>query len=217
MNRSVTASLLASALLLLAANGQAANWVAGTHYSVLPQAQRTSVPAGKIEVLEVFSYGCPHCRQFQTTIKKLKEVLPANAQITYLPASWNKAEAWPVFQRAYLTAQALGVADKAHEAMYEAIWKTGELGVTDNTTGRLKSQSELPTIEDAARFYQRVTGVNAEMSNQRSTLPMMSMGPVTSGRSVLATPLTVLLLVTMLTGLPLCDWSIAAICQPSLN
>jgi len=105
MNRSVTASLLASALLLLAANGQAANWVAGTHYSVLPQAQRTSVPAGKIEVLEVFSYGCPHCRQFQPTIKKLKEVLPANVQIAYLPASWNKAENWPLFQRAFLTAQ----------------------------------------------------------------------------------------------------------------
>ena len=161
MNRSATASLLASALLLLAGNGQAANWGAGSHYSVLPQAQLTCVPAGKIEVLEVFSYGCPHCRQFQATIKKLKEVLPANAQITYLPASWNKAEAWPVFQRAYLTAQALGVADKAHEAMYEAIWKTGELGVTDNATGRLKPQSELPTIEDAARFYQRVTGVKA--------------------------------------------------------
>ena len=161
MNRSVTASLLASALLLLAANGQAANWVAGTHYSVLPQAQRTSVPAGKIEVLEVFSYGCPHCRQFQPTIKKLKEVLPANVQIAYLPASWNKAENWPLFQRAFLTAQALGIADKAHAEMFEAVWKTGELGVTDNASGRLKSQSELPTIEDAARFYQRVTGVKA--------------------------------------------------------
>jgi thiol:disulfide interchange protein DsbA len=45
--------------------------------------------------------------------------------------------------------------------MFEAVWKTGELGVTDNASGRLKSQSELPTIEDAARFYQRVTGVKS--------------------------------------------------------
>ena len=65
------------------------------------------------------------------TMKKLKAALPANAQLVYLPASWNKAEDWPMFQRAYLTAQSLGVADKAHEPMYQAIWTTGELGVTE--------------------------------------------------------------------------------------
>jgi thiol:disulfide interchange protein DsbA len=64
-----------------------------------------------------------------------------------------------MFQRAYLTALSLGVAEKAHDAMYEAIWTTGELGVTDLKTGRLRTK--LPTIEDAARFYQRVTGVKA--------------------------------------------------------
>ena len=122
-------------------------------------AERT--PDGFTFDVKAYSLFTEHPTPVARLPRALKEVLPANAQITYLPASWNKAEAWPVFQRAYLTAQALGVADKAHEAMYEAIWKTGELGVTDNTTGRLKSQSELPTIEDAARFYQRVTGVKA--------------------------------------------------------
>ena len=154
--------LLGALALVLASGAQAAQtWVEGTHYARLTPVQRTTVPTGKVEVLEVFSYGCPHCRQFQPTIKKLKEVLPANVQIAYLPASWNKAENWPLFQRAFLTAQALGIADKAHAEMFEAVWKTGELGVTDNASGRLKSQAELPTIEDAARFYQRVTGVKA--------------------------------------------------------
>jgi thiol:disulfide interchange protein DsbA len=64
-----------------------------------------------------------------------------------------------LFQRAYLTAQSLGVAEKAHEAMFDAIWTTGELAVSDPQTGRLKTK--LPTIEDVARFYQRVTGVKA--------------------------------------------------------
>ena len=67
------------------------------------------------------------------------------------------------------------------------------------------------------RLPKRATGVNTEVSNQRSTLPMILIGPVTSGRSVPATPLNVLLVVTMLTGLPLCDWTIAASCQPSTN
>lgn len=159
MIRSVSATLLATALLALGSSAQGANWVAGKHYSVIPQAQRTSVPAGKIEVLEVFSYGCPHCNQFQPYIKKLKASLPANAQLAYLPASWNKSENWPTFQRAYLTAQALGVAEKAHEAVYDAIWNTGELGIADPRTGRIKST--LPSIEDMARFYQKVTGVKA--------------------------------------------------------
>jgi protein dithiol oxidoreductase (disulfide-forming) len=159
MKRFLTSLLTLAALGGLATAAQAANWVAGKHYSVIPQAQRTNVAPGKVEVMEVFSYGCPACNAFRPTMKKLKASLPANAQLVYLPASWNNAEAWPMFQRAYLTAVSLGVADKAHDAMFDAIWTTGELGVSDPQTRRLKTK--LPTIEDAAKFYQRVTGVKA--------------------------------------------------------
>ena len=143
----------------LGSAAQAANWVAGKHYSVIPQAQRTNVAPGKVEVMEVFSYGCPACNTFRPTMKKLQASLPPNAQLVYLPASWNAAEAWPMFQRAYLTAQSLGVAEKAHDSMFEAIWTTGELGISDPQTRRLKTK--LPTIDDAAKFYQRVAGVKA--------------------------------------------------------
>jgi len=154
----MTRILLALLALSATASTQAqALWVAGKHYTVIPT-QRTNVPAGKVEVMEVFSYGCPACNQFLPTMKKLKASLPANAQLVYLPASWNKGEAWPMFQRAYLTAQSLGVAEKGHDAMFQAIWATGELGVTE-PSGRLKK--DLPTIENAARFYERVAGVKA--------------------------------------------------------
>lgn len=136
----------------------AATYEAGTHYDVIPQAQRTNVAPGKVEVMEVFSYGCPACDHFQPTMKKLKAALPANAQLVYLPASWSSAENWPTFQRAYLTAKALGVADKAHDQMFEAIWTTGELGIFDASN---RPKKNLPTIEDVARFYQKVTGVKA--------------------------------------------------------
>ncbi|HEU5138124.1 MAG TPA: thiol:disulfide interchange protein DsbA/DsbL [Steroidobacteraceae bacterium] len=155
MRRTLLALLALAATAAASAQGQP--WVAGKHYSIIPT-QRTNVPAGKVEVMEVFSYGCPACNQFLPTMKKLKAALPGNAQLVYLPASWNKAEAWPMFQRAYLTAQSLGVADKAHDAMFQAIWATGELGVTE-PSGRLKKN--LPTIENAARFYERVAGVKA--------------------------------------------------------
>ena len=154
------AALISTALLTLGSSAQAANWVAGKHYSVIPQAQRTNVAPGKVEVMEVFSYGCPACNQFRPVMKKLKASLPANAQLVYLPASWNNAEAWPMFQRAYLTALSLGIADKAHGAMFDAVWKPdAPLAIMNADQRTLKSP--LPTIEDAAKFYAKF-GVKAE-------------------------------------------------------
>lgn len=134
-------------------------WQPGKHYTIIPT-QRPKVPPGKVEVMEVFSYGCPACNQFRPVMKELAERLPKNAQIVYLPASWQAAENWPTFQRAYLTALSLGVADKAHEAMYDAIWRTGELGITDPATRQLKKT--LPSMNDIAKFYERTTGVKAQ-------------------------------------------------------
>jgi protein dithiol oxidoreductase (disulfide-forming) len=159
MTRSITL-LLALTTLVLSAGARAANWTEGVQYSRLVPAQPTTVPKGKVEVLEVFSYGCPACNAFQPVIEKLRHALPANAQLAFLPAAFNPSEDWPMFQRAFLAAQALGVAERAHGAMYDAVWKTGELGITQPGTNRLKNP--LPSIADAARVYARVTGVDAQ-------------------------------------------------------
>ena len=62
-----------------------------------------------------------------------------------------------MFQQAFCTAQVLGLVDRTHDAIYDAIWKSGELAVTDPRTKELKSP--LPSIEDAARVYNKLTGV----------------------------------------------------------
>src|SRR5215831_3106660 len=95
---------------------QAANWVEGQHYFLIKPAQPTNVAPGKVEVIEVFSYGCPFCFQWLPTIDKLKTALPKQAAMSYLPASWHPEEGWLTFQRAYFAAEALGVAEKSHEA-----------------------------------------------------------------------------------------------------
>ena len=109
---------------------------------------------------EVFSYACPACNQFVPTMHKLAQSLPANAVVDYLPASFNPGEDWPMFQLAFCTAQALGIEAQTHDAMYDAVWGTDELAIVDHATGRLKEH--LPTIEDAARFYNRHAGVPVE-------------------------------------------------------
>ena len=150
-------------LLFLCAQGvaQAADqWTLGENYFAIVPPQHPNVPPGKVEVTEVFSYGCPACYQFYLVADKLKAALPPNAEMDYLPASYNVAEAWPMYQNAYFTAQALGVDAKTHDAMFNAVWGTGELGYYDQATKRLKSH--LPTIEDAAAFYNRVAGVDKD-------------------------------------------------------
>lgn len=158
--KTAKAVLLGLLVFALAPESHAATtWAEGTHYSLLAPVQHTTVPAGKVEVMEVFSYGCPACNSFQPVVEKLKRGLPANAQMVFLPASFNPSEDWPMFQRAYFAAQSLGVAERTHQAMYDAIWKTGELSLKDPVTHRLKAKKALPTIEDAAKCYGRLTGV----------------------------------------------------------
>ncbi|MEJ0008972.1 MAG: hypothetical protein WDM77_22055 [Steroidobacteraceae bacterium] len=76
---------------------------------------------------------------------------------TQRPASFNPSEDWPMFQRAYVTAEVLGIADRANDAIFDAVWKSGELAVVDLQTNRLKSPA--PSIQDAAKVYNKLTGV----------------------------------------------------------
>ncbi len=153
------ALLLCTSMAALAAPA-AGPYSEGTHYVTLAPTQATTVPKGKVEVLEVFSYACPACNGFQPTMERLKKALPPNAQVAYLPAAFIPAEDWPMFQRAYFAAQLLGVAERTHQAMFDAVWKEGTLATTDYSTHRLKDP--LPGIEDAARWYAVHAGVKVE-------------------------------------------------------
>jgi len=138
------------AVLMAAPLLHAQSFEAGTHYFLIEPAQPTNLAAsGKVEVVEVFSYGCPACFQFNPVAKKLQAALPPNAEFHYVHASFLPAEQWPLFQRAYYTAQILGVAEKAHDAMFTAIWDNGPLSIRETGTNKPVTR----TIEDVAKFY----------------------------------------------------------------
>jgi thiol:disulfide interchange protein DsbA len=135
-------------------------WVEGKQYFRIDPAQPTSTP-GKIEVTEVFSYGCPACFQFHGIVDQMVKDLPRGTVMTYTPASFRPDENWPLLQRAYLTAQAFGVDKQSHDAMFDAVFKSGELGIMDQQTNKPKAQSAWPTIDDVAKFYAKY-GVKPE-------------------------------------------------------
>ncbi|HEX5304511.1 MAG TPA: thiol:disulfide interchange protein DsbA/DsbL [Dyella sp.] len=128
-------------------------WVEGKNYFRIEPAQPKVANTDKVEVTEVFSYACPSCNNFHPLMSKLAASLPSYAVMSYLPVSFMPQENFPMFQRAYLTAQALGVAEKANDAMYDAVWKTKELSSMRADGRGLKPMSELPTLADAANFY----------------------------------------------------------------
>ena len=138
----------------------ATQWVEGKNYFVIVPAQAPSVPAGKVEVTEVFSYACPACDHFYPVADRLAAALPPQAVMDYVPASFSPDEDWPMFQRAYYTAQILGLDKRTHDAMFDAVWKSGELATVDPRTNQLKKPA--PSIEDAAKFYARVGGVQPQ-------------------------------------------------------
>ncbi|HJP97880.1 MAG TPA: thiol:disulfide interchange protein DsbA/DsbL [Rhodanobacteraceae bacterium] len=129
-------------------------WVEGKNYFAIPNPQPTNHP-DQVVVTEVFSFGCPACNQFEPYLDKLRAELPQGTVLQFVPASWHPEEDWPVFQRAYFTARALGVDNKqSHDAMFQAIWgPTGSLATYDRSTQRPKAESALPKIEDVAKLY----------------------------------------------------------------
>lgn len=91
-------------------------YVAGTHYQVLDTPVRTSNP-NKIEVTEVFWYGCSHCYTFESAIIPWSETLAEGVNFVKSPAIWHPSMA--LHARAFYTAKALGVLDTLHSVIFQ--------------------------------------------------------------------------------------------------
>jgi protein dithiol oxidoreductase (disulfide-forming) len=159
--RSTLTRILAIGLLLGAPLVHAQEWVEGKHYTEIKPAQRPpDAQQGVVEVTEVFSYGCVFCNRALPLMDKIRKSLPTNARMGYLPASFNSAESWPMFQRVYYTAIALGLMPKMHETIFSGVWTSKELAVVGADERQLKSPQ--PTIDDAAKFVAKKAGIKPE-------------------------------------------------------
>ena len=95
-------------------------YVAGTHYDVLPVAVPTRNPE-KIEVVELFWYGCPHCYNFDPVLQKWVKDLPDHVDFWHSPAAFN--DTWKLHAQAYYTFKALNIDEKMHQPFFDALVK----------------------------------------------------------------------------------------------
>jgi thiol:disulfide interchange protein DsbA len=114
--------------------------VAGTDFVEISGGQPYEPSNGKIEVIEVFGYTCPHCAHFEPLVEAWKAKQPADVKFVALAAPFGGY--WMPYAKAYYTAQAMGVLDKTHEAMFTAIHVDHTLPV-----------QPLPTDAQIAGFY----------------------------------------------------------------
>jgi thiol:disulfide interchange protein DsbA len=110
-------------LLSLAANpahAQARAPKAGTEYLVLDKRVPVDAPAGKVEVVEFFSYNCPHCNDFEPSLEAWVKSAPKEVAFRRIPVPFvgNDVEAK---QRLYYTLEAMGKIDEYQPKVFNAI------------------------------------------------------------------------------------------------
>lgn len=93
-------------------------YIEGKDYVVLETPVPTANPA-KIEVVEVFSYVCPHCFHFDPILSAWMKQQKPDVALVQVHASWSPS--MEAYQRGFYTAQALKVKEKAHAAIFNAI------------------------------------------------------------------------------------------------
>jgi thiol:disulfide interchange protein DsbA len=112
----VAALVVALPLATLPATASAAE--AGKDYTVLANVQPTD-DRSKVEVIEFFAYTCPHCFHLEPMLNAWAKKLPKNVVLKREPVVFS--DSWEPMARAYFALQALGVVDKLHDDVFNAI------------------------------------------------------------------------------------------------
>jgi thiol:disulfide interchange protein DsbA len=106
-------------LMIQAATVAAADIKEGVHYKAI--AEQPTDTGDKIEVLEFFWYGCPHCYAFEPYIKAWKQNKPANVEFVRVPALFRPD--WEVQARTYYALQNMGLIEDIHGKIFDHLHK----------------------------------------------------------------------------------------------
>ena len=116
----------------------------GVHFKKLPVPVQTQ-NVGKIEVIEIFSYGCVHCYNFDPQIERWRSLQADDLIFRRIPAVFSQS--WEPLARAFYAAQVLGVSEKMHMPIFAAIHQSGV---------------NLQTAAQMARLFSNIAGVDED-------------------------------------------------------
>lgn len=116
--KSLVIFIASCVLAVQAVSVNAENYVAGKHYEVLPSPIATRNKK-KIEVVEVFWYGCSHCFDFEPMIVAWKARLTNDVDFYQMPAMWSPV--MTLHAQGFYTAKALGILDKVHQPFFNTL------------------------------------------------------------------------------------------------
>jgi thiol:disulfide interchange protein DsbA len=143
--------------------------VAGTDFVVIDNGQPFEPLDGKVEVVEAFGYTCPHCANFQPLVNAWKAQLPADVRFTYVAAPFGGY--WIPYAKAFYAAQAEGVLDRSHDAMFRALHMERSLPIQGADSAEI-AQWYAQFGVDPARFAATMDsfGTNAKLNRARQFL-----------------------------------------------
>jgi thiol:disulfide interchange protein DsbA len=133
---SLIAGLLLASACTATGSNEPAPYTEGTEYVTLPAPAHRLSDEGKVEVVEIFSYGCIHCAHFAPIADQMRKQLPPGVTFKLLPAAFN--DQWVPFARAYYAAKKLGVVDQTHLALFKA---------------KFDDHYPISTLDELADFY----------------------------------------------------------------
>lgn len=122
-NLILSAALVTASLFGMTAQAADVPLEAGKTYVELANPVPVSEP-GKIEVVELFWYGCPHCYQFESTINPWVGKLPEDVNFVRVPAMFGRV--WDIHGQMFITLEAMKVEHKVHTAVFDTIHKDGK-------------------------------------------------------------------------------------------
>lgn len=134
------------------------------HYKKLDRRVKPAVASDKIEVVEMFWYGCPHCFKLEPNTQRWKKTIPQDVEFSPIPAAFN--DRWAIHARAFFAAQELGLHDATHEVLFKAIHDQGRRLNTEDALVRFFSSEGI----DADKFRKKMNSpeVKKMVNNAKS-------------------------------------------------
>ena len=123
--------------LILNQSGFANEFQEGVHYQTLAKPVVTSDPE-KIEVVELFWYGCPHCDSLDPAVKVWVNSLSADVSFVQIPVVFGRS--WEMHARMFWVAKNIGLLETIHEPLFNAIHREGQ---------------RLQRVDDVVAFFER--------------------------------------------------------------